>query len=238
MSHIFLDAADFIKNKNFEVLVPSYYKPYVTSEDITPKPLRRNKPDKLRMTPLFDYQPVVHYVHENPDHLEAGLFSIEIMMDMFERKVVFTIMNDKDTVDILDGIDRYMEAMYYDVSIGRDDVVNFIRKMVEFRNEIYKHYYRYMKMNPTAEERLHPNHSRTENVLSMINNLGLSSNQNYQETDPLKLRANPIYNVDDVIPKEIGKNSDNDFHRTFGLPETKTTNDEIIGIDFSDFLKR
>ena len=238
MAPLFLSVVEFIKNRNFEVIVPAFYHPHMPAEMVNPKPAPLEKVNRHRMVAVNRRHSAPFNPVEDPDRLQRASYSIEIMLDMFRKKIEFQIVNQDDIPEIFDGLDRYLLSIKTDVEMGNERSVEYARLVIAWREEVYKHYYRYMKEHPAAMEKLYPNNDPTKNLLHLMSLMG-GVRKDIANLDPLRARAEPPYRVDAVLPVSKSGNTAEDFMESSlglsggGMP----LNDDGKGFDFEDFLK-
>jgi len=237
MAKLYLSAVEFVKKREFEVFIPAYYDPNTPSEMINRTPRKLERPNswksvstRRRDTTPF-YQPLSH------DQIVKSAFSLEGMLVMFHKQVEFELVYEEEIVEVFDGIDRYLVSLKVDVEMGSERVIDYVNLMLKWRAEVYKHYYRFMKMNPSALERLYPNNDPTQNLLYLMK-MGGGLRSNEDELDPLRARAKPPYSVEAIVPKEAVEDVRIDIGSSLGLSSDHVINDDGRDFNFDDFLKR
>lgn len=237
MARYFLSAVEFIKNRNFEVLVPAFYHPHVPAEMLNSKPAPLERPNRFKPVATKRRLPVPFYQPIDPNQLQRASYSIEIMLDMFRKKVEFQIAHDEDIPEIFDGLDRYLLSLQQDVETGNERSIEYARLVIAWRGEVYKHYYRYMKTHPAALEKLYPNNNPTQNLLHLMSSTGIRKEN--LALDPLRAKAEPPYQVDAVTPKgpDEFQSEDSMIESSLGLSKNFNFNDDGKDFNFDDFLK-
>lgn len=240
MARYWLNAAAFIRKRNFDVWVPAYYHPHMPAELVNPKPAPREKVNRYRMVATKRRDPTPYRQHVDPNQIQKASYSIEIMLDMFRKKVEFELQNEYDVVEILDGLDRYLGTLRVDVEMGLTKAVEYAGWVIAWREQVYKHYYRYMMTHKDARDFLYPGNDPENNMLSLISMMAPSITR-YGETevDPLKAKAHPPYRVEGLLPKEKNNNPDEMLlmESSLGLSRPSIT-DDGKDFDFDDFLAR
>lgn len=239
MPVLYLSAVEWIKKRNFDVAVPAFYHPYLPEEMKNPKAAPLTRPHRFGMTPMRrrELTPFRQIVDES--QIQSASYSVEIMLDMFQKKIEFTIINDDDIPEIFDGLDRYLLSLKADVELGLEHAVAYAKLVIRWRAEVYKHYYRYMQLNPTAKEALYPNNNPTKNLLHLMS-MASGVRKEQLELDPLKARARPPYDVEGSLPKEKVLDNQEDFEMgsSLGLSSGTILSDDGKDFNFDDFLKR
>lgn len=206
MAMMFVRAIDFIKERRFEVLAPTFYHPNMSSDSLDLTPPKREKPNRFRFVPVNFLNPTPMRMDVDPDLMQNCAYPVETMLDMFQKNVPFQIVYDNDIPEIFDGLDRYLLTIQPEVESGIEYSIVVARLVIKWRAEVYKHYYRYMMLNPAAKDALYPKNNSVENIFTLLSK---ASGLNYDEFqhDPLKSRRNPPYDVDRIMPsKNDGKN--------------------------------
>ena len=240
MAVYYLSVHEYITKHPFEVLVPAFYHPHMPANMVNPKPEPLEKPNRWRKVPtkrrsLLPFNPV-----EDPDRLQSAKYTIEIMLDMFRKKIEFQIVHDEDVVEIFEGLDRYLISLKTDVEMGDPKITEYAKLVIAWRDEVYKHYYRYMMTHPAAKEKLYPNNDPTKNLLHLMSIASGIRKEQYN-LDPLRARAEPPYRIDSIKPKEKdgSLSPEMSMESSLGLSASSTLlADDGKGFDFDDFLKR
>lgn len=238
MKHYF-SAAEYIKERKFPLQVPAYYNPFIPESMVNKTPQPLEKVNTLRMVGTRRCAGPMPRMLDDPDMLQRADYSIEIMVDMFKRKVVFHLMQSFDIVEILDGIDRYLLSLQHDVESGDERAIAYGKLMIAFREEIYKHYFRYMKTNPTALAKLYPNENLNKNFHTLLSAFS-HGREDLQNLDPLKAKAFPPYTIEDPKDSKVDTFDANaDTEISLGISAAnKLLSDDGKSFDFEDFLKR
>ena len=168
MAQIYLSAVDYIKNKPFDVWVPAFYHPHIPQEMVhkNAAPLGRTNPyrwtdlNRRNMTPF--YQP------HDASQMQRASYPIEIMLDMFQKKIEFELGSEDDVPEIFDALDRYLLSLKDNVADGNEAVIEYARLVLRWRAEMYKHYFRYMQTHPAALANLHPNNNKEQSLVRRI----------------------------------------------------------------------
>lgn len=239
MPVLYLSAVEWIKKRNFDVAVPAFYHPHLPEDMKNPKVAPLTRPHRFGMTPMKRRNPTPfrHVVDES--QIQSASYSVEIMLDMFQKKIEFTIINDDDIPEIFDGLDRYLLSLKSDVEMGLEHAVVYAKLVISWRAEVYKHYYRYMQLNPTAKAALYPNNNPKDNLLNLMSMAGGIRGEKL-ELDPLRARAKPPYDLEKSQPKENpgGYREDLDMGSSLGLSAGTILSDDGKDFNFDDFLKR
>jgi len=231
---------DHIKKRRFEVEVPAFYHPNMPADIVNPpvrvrerlapgKRIKRGLNGAIALHPLVD-----------PNQLQRASYTIENMIEMFSRKIEFSLVQTFDIVEILDSLDNYLISIKHDVEAGNQKIISYAKVLVEWRAEVYKHYYRYMKLNPTAASRLYANNDPNKNFFSLMNAI-TGDNAEYKDLDPLRAKAHPPYPIGVEKSRETVDSPDVIMETSLGLP--KSAIDKMLGgdeakFDFDDFLNR
>ena len=239
MARLYLSAHEFIKQKPFKVYVPAFYHPHLPSDIKNPVAQRAVRPNSFRMTSTGRRNPALMRQTADASQMELASFSIEIMLDMFQKKIEFELADENDLPEILDGLDWYLKSLEPDVKLGSEHYIAYARLVISWRSEVYKHYYRYMKNNPTVLESLYPNNNKTQNLLHLMS-IGGGIRKENLELDPLRAKARPPYDVDTVIPKEVVPDERDDFsmENSYGIGSVNPMTDTGKDFNFEDFLKK
>ena len=236
MSGLYISALDTIKHKTFHVAVPAYYKPFMTEEMKNPKPKPLEKVNTFRAVYTTQHNPDPYYKPIDHNQLEFGLFTIEIMVDMFKKKVEFQIIYPETVIEIFDTLDRYLITLEDDVRRGEENIITYARLVVGLREKLFVHYFRYMKTNPAALEKLYVNNDPKKGLDSVVNGLGIRDN-NKVEYDPLMAKKLPPFNIEAIRPKAVNESNLSQFEKTLGLPTGKPSGDDISTFDFETFMR-
>lgn len=233
-------AIDHIKQRLFEVEVPAFYHPFMPAEIVNPQ-----KPVKQKLVPgvrvktglngMIVLPPVV-----DPNQLQRANYSIEVMLDMFNRKIEFGLVQTFDIVEILESLDRYLISIQHDVEAGNKKTIEYAKLVISWRAEVYKHYYRYMKLNPAAEARLYPNNDPNKNIFSIMAAIGGNS-EDLGKMDPLKAKSFPPYAIDGIKQNDKSESPAVIMETSYGLPQSainKMLSGEDTKFDLNEFLKR
>ena len=199
MARFFFSAVEFIKERRFEVYVPAFYHPVLPQEMLNPKPAPLERPNPWKKVATRRRDPTPFRQLQDPNQLQRASYTIEIMLDMFRKKIEFIIANDDDIPEMFDGVDRYLESIKPDVSLGVERTVDYARLVVAWRGELYKHYYRYMKTHPTALDKLYPGEDKNKNIFALLSAVGTDADPALS-IDPLLSKRNPPYDIDKTIP--------------------------------------
>lgn len=240
MAQYFLSAFEYIKTKVFDVWVPEFYHPHLPEHMLDPRPAPLERVNRFRAVTTKRRSPMPFRRIEDPHQMQKASYSIEIMLDMFRKKVEFELCNEEDIVEILDGLDRYLLSLENDVKLGEERAVEYAKLVINWREEVYKNYYRYMKLNPAALEKLYPNNNPTQNLLYLMSAVSGVKKENL-ELDPLRARAEPPYRVEKIIPQNNDgiKVGEMEFETSLGLSKASSLlNDDGKDFNFDDFLNR
>lgn len=217
MTTFYVRAADFMRQRKFEVLAPAYYHPYVSSESLIPQKKELEPINPHRLVPRTFLDPTPFRMDYDPDEEQRCLYTVQIMLDMFKKNVPFQILHDHDVVEIFDNLDRYLLTLENDVSQGIEESIEYARLVVKWRAEVYKHYFRFMKTNPVAMDELYPKNNSQDNIFTLMANVG-GADKHLFSTDPLRARAQPPYDIDKTLPGAVPSTSDSGvMDDVFGL---------------------
>lgn len=239
MALYYLSAVEFIKNRNFEVWVPAFYHPHMPEDMLNSKPQPVAKTNRWKMVTKNQRNPLPFQQHTDPNQMQRASYSIEIMLDMFRKKIEFQIALEDDIPEIFDGLDRYLMSIKPDVEVGVERTIEYAKLVLAWREEVYKHYYRYMQSNTNAMDRLYPNGSPTKNLVHLMS-LVSGVRQETRNLDPLRARANPPYRIDAIVAPLPGQRSDGTFELedSLGISTSTLLNDDGRDFNFDDFLKQ
>lgn len=233
---IYLSAAEYIKKREFELSVPEFYHPHLPEDFRNPPAFKRQRPNPYQMTAVKRRHPSSFRHIVDPNQMQKASYSIEVMLDMFQKKIEFEVSNDEDFVEILDNIDRYLLTLQPEVQMGVEAVVAYARLMVSWRKEVYKHYYRYMKTHPAALEKLYPNNNTTQNLLHLFSIAG-GIREGKGELDPLRAKAFPPYDIEEHQPKDkTAVDDEMGIESSLGLSMSNMLTDDGKGFNFEDFV--
>jgi hypothetical protein len=239
MAFLYLSAVSFIKERVFPVRVPAFYFPSLPNEvmDNTPKPLER--PNPFKKVSVVRHQPQYMRPMADPDALQEANFTTEILLDMFRKKIDFEFMVEEDVVELFEGLDRYLISLKPDVELGDEKVTNYAQLVIDFREKLYGLYYRYMKLNPAAFEKLYPNNKPKENLMYLMMH-GSGTNVNLEELDPLLAKRRPPYVINKIKPicKDTSVNEEIKIESYLGPSSGANFEDANDDFNFDDFLKK
>ena len=238
MAMYYLSSIDEIKNRLFDVSIPGDYNPHIPKDILYPIIEPKPKINTFRMTPVHRRPNIPVVVLGDSTATQKASLSIETLVEMYSKKIDFMLYNEEDIIRIFDAIDRYFLVMRDDVELGNEDVINYLKIMLRFREIVYKLYFRYMKTNQGALERIYPNHDSKRNILSMMASLSLSGTPG-SNVDPLVARANPPYSIDNIKPRtDTERELENSIECSLGIPTGGFTADDGKDFDFDNFLNR
>jgi len=170
----YLSAAESFRKRPFDVLVPAYYHSHLPEEMKTGRREPLQRVNRLRMVSTKRRDPMPFYQPRDVNQWQHASYTLEIMVEMFVKKVVYQITNDADIVEILDEVDRYLLSLRADVETNNTKIIDYVRIVLEWRSELYKNYFRYMKQHPEALARLYPNEDPTKNIFHLMSTIGLA----------------------------------------------------------------
>lgn len=231
---LYLDAEEFIRKREFVLNVPAFYHPNMPDELVNPKPPVREKvnrfyPVQTGKRNLAPFRQIV-----DPMQKQIAHYSVEVMIDMFQKKIEFEMIHDEDVVEILDGIDRYLVMIRPYIEDMIEDITVYAKKMIAFRSEVYKHYFRYMNLNPAALQSLYPNNDPKRNIFTLMS-LGVKKER--LKLEPLKARAFPPYDLEDCKPKEAAVDDNVIIESSLGISTAALLKDDGKDFDFHHFLQ-
>lgn len=236
MKH-FISAVDYIKNRLFEVEVPAFYHPHMPEEMVNPPEYKKPKINRFRMTAVNPRPPILSRPVFDPNQLQRAKYSIEVMLDMFNKQIEFSLVQTFDVVEILENLDRYLLSLKADVDARDPKITEYAKLVIRYRAEVYKHYYRYMKLNPTALATLYPNNDPTKNIFSLIGGLGTA--RDVANLDPLKAKAFPPYEIHDGSESEAEPSAEMLMETSLGISKVNALlSDDGKNFSIDDFLKR
>lgn len=232
---IYISAADFIKQKPFDLFVPAFYHPHLPTDIRNPGKFVRERPTPFKKVAVRGQRvrPFDHVI--DPNQMQKAAFSIEVMLDMYQKKIEFEIANEDDIVEIFEGLDRYLLSLKPEVLSGDQVSVDYARLVVRWRGELYKHYYRYMKTHPAALEKLYPNNNPTQNLLHLMT-LTSGLREGKAELDPLRAKAQPPYDIEQSQPKDKVANDITEVDPFLGMDSPSV--DDGKGFDIDSFIGR
>ena len=237
MAQYYLSAVEFIKERRFDVFVPAFYHANISEELLRPQNEPRQKINRFKMVSVSRRCPTPFYQPLDHTHMQCASYSTEDILKMFHKKVEFELRFEEDVVHIVDGIDRYLRSLKDNISAGDEHSIEYARLCVRFREEMYKHYYRYMQLNPAAKEKLYPNHSPTQNVFHLMG--AVSGREDRINLDPLRAKAEPPINIDKLLPQnKVDADPEYDMQTSLGLSNENNFQDDIADFKLDDFLKR
>jgi hypothetical protein len=188
MQPLYLSAVEYMKRREFDLYVPAFYHPHMSKDAIYLSQQERQRPNPHRRVCVSNFRPTPFGHVDDPNRMQMAKYSTEVMVEMFQKKIRFQLVSDKDIPEVFDGIDRYLISLEHDVAAGVEHIVSYARLVVALREEIYKLYFRFMKENPTVLETLYPNNNPNKNLLSIL--AGLNPNQDkLKDLDPLQAKA-------------------------------------------------
>lgn len=239
MAFHYLSAAAFIKERQFRVRVPAFYFPLLPEGVIENKPQSLEKPNPFRKVSTVRHHPQYLRNMIDPDALQEANFTTEILLDMFRKKIDFEFIVEDDVVELFEGLDRYLISLKPDVETGNEHITNYARLVIDFRERLYGLYYRYMKLNPAAFEKLYPNNNPKENLMYLMMQGG-GTNIKSGEWDPLLAKRNPPYTINKIKPvSNISQDTQEvKIESYLGPSSTNNFEDSNDDFNFDDFLKR
>lgn len=236
MAKYYLSSVEFIKNRPFDVYVPAFYHPHIPTEVLHPKPKPFEKVNRWRKVAVNRRDPTPFFRPLDTNQLQKASYTIEIMLDMFRKKIEFELVHEEDVVEILEEIDRYLISLRPDVELGNETIIEYVKLVMSWRKEVYKGYYRYMQLNPVALDKLYPNQDRNKNLVSLMVSIG-GANSDMQELDPLRAKAKPPYDLKSSTPSSnIDIESSMSIESSFGLSTEGIIKDDGKEFDMDDFL--
>ena len=220
---IYISAYEYVTQRTFNVYAPAFYQPHLPKEMLNPIVKRREAPNRWK--PYDEKQ------------MQRCSYTIEIMLDMFQKGIEFEIADENDIPEIFDNIDRFLMTLETDITLGEDWSTNYARLLVKWRAEVYKHYYRYMQMHPGVKDTLYPNNDQKKNLLSLLSMVsGTSSEQ--RNLDPLRARQFPPFDIDAIKPKPAEEKEPTLLDSGLSLGADRYLSDNGRDFDFDDFLSR
>lgn len=243
MAHLWLTPLAFIQERPFDVHVPAYYYPNLPDAIKHPQPFKRERPSPGRRVAVHQRPSIPLYAPHDPGRMQKASFSCQIMIEMFVKQVEFELAHEEDTVEIIDGLDRYLESLRRDIELGDETCTTYAQYVINWRKEVYKHFYRVMMTNPAAREKLYPNGSPNKNLLSIIARVN-SFDTTVAKLEPLVAMAHPPYEIDQIKPntqRESVVSGSTTMEGSLGLPTERSYSVlEDTGKDFNikDFLNR
>lgn len=237
MAILYLSAVEYIKKRPFDVNAPAYYFPHLPEEMKNPTVAKIERPGPFRMTSMSRKNPLPFRQTPDPTQMQLCSYTIEVMIEMFQKQIEFEIVNEDDIPEIFDAVDRYLLSLREDVAIGVEHIIEYAKLVVRWRTELYKHYYRYMTNHPAALEALYPNNDRKKNLVSLMS---IGIRQENLDLDPLRSKAKPPYDIEEQQPKPTVIDGEDAFQMetSLGLSQNGFTVDDGSKFDFEDFLKR
>ena len=233
---IYLSAFEFIREREFDMITPAFYQPELPEEMTNPKPFQRQAPNPYKMTPMNAPPRPILKQFDDPYQPQHTKFSVEIMVDMHQKKIVFELVYEDDIVEIMDGIDRYLITLYPDVASGVNQSIEFAKMIVDLRQELYKIYYRYMQTHPAAKEALYPQNNPEENIFTALSMAGLGSE--FKNMDPLLAKAKPPFDIEKTKPVSVGQVDDMGLSSLYGIPKAGVSADDGKDFSLDEFLKK
>jgi hypothetical protein len=231
----YVRAVDFIKEQRFEVRAPAFYHPNVSSQNAQLTPPKRQRANPFNFVAVNHLNPAPFRVNVDPDVFQNCSYTVEIMLDMFQKQIPFEVVEDKDIVHIFDGLDRYLLSIQPNVEAGDEHSTTYARLVVSWRDEVFKHYYRFLKLNPLAMDELYPNNNSVENIFTLMARINGLNYDQYKH-DPLMMRKRPPYEIDKVAPlaSTVGDKSNFEIREAFNLNGGK--GEDGVGFDVQGFL--
>lgn len=232
----YLSAVSFIKERQFKVRVPAFYFPIVPEGMMdTPKPLER--PNPFRKVSVVKHTPMWMRQVDDPHQLQEANFTTEILLDMFRKKIEFEFIEEGDVVELFEGIDRYLMSLKPDVELGNERIIEYAKLVIDFRERLYGLYYRYMKLNPAAFEKLYPNNDPQKNLMYLMMHGG-GTNVVKEDLDPLLAKRNPPYKLDKIKPIVSDNETNPEVKIENFLGTSSVLQDTNDDFNFDDFLKK
>jgi hypothetical protein len=236
---LYLSPVEFIKNRPFELYVPAFFHPHIPDDMKNPTLAPMERVNRFRMVPVRrkNTTPFRHVF--DPHQRQRAAYPIEVMLEMFQKQIEFEHVYDEDVVEVFEGIDRYLVSLRDDVIAGSEKVITYVRFLLRFREEVYKHYYRYMMSNPTSLASLYPNNDTKKNIFALLSALSGTSKETFN-LDPLRAKGIPPLDLNALMPKEKTEDkADGDLERSYGIGSGKAmVADDSRDFNFEDFLKK
>lgn len=231
---VYISQVDYIKYHLFDVFVPAYFQTAIPEhmKDPTPKPLGRVNP--FRMTDINRMSNVPLYQPFDPHQIQSARYSIEIMLEMHAKKVEFELGIESDIVLILDALDKYLLTLTEDIRGGHEYAIAYARLVVSFREEVYKLYYRYMKLNPGVMDNLYPKQDKTKTLNHLLMAVG---GEDLNTLDPLRARMKPPIDIDSLLPKNNQPLTIENLEGSLGIPKSGAFVDDGKDFKIDEFLQ-
>jgi hypothetical protein len=236
----YFSAYEEFTQKRFEMFVPAYFEPNMPKEFSTPIRGRLPRPQQFKPVPTRRRDPTPFYQPEDPDQKQKANYPVEMMVEMFTKKVQFELLRDEDTVPVMSVVDRYLVSLQTDLEMGHEGIIAYVRLILPFRAALYKHYYRYMYNNPAARDGLYIGNDSNNTLASMLAIIG-GAPSNIPETDPIKAMSFPPVDPD-AASKKVDVTSDAgmaSMESSFGLSMANVVHtNNMSDFDLDAFLGR
>lgn len=197
---IYPSALMFIQQRLFDVYVPAFYQPNLPEEFLNTEPFRREKANPHKRVAINALHPTPFITPDDPDQLSVAAFCLETLFDMHLKRIGFEFVNEDDIVEMFDGVDRYLLSLKPCIETNDSAAIEYAKIVLDFRKELYKLYFRYMKTHPAALEGLYPERNKDTNLMSLM---AIVSGPNVPKAyDPLQAKRHPpIKLTEDGEPK-------------------------------------
>jgi len=126
---IYATATDHLNCHPYALKVPAHYQPHLASEFL----------DGTFHAPFFD--------EPDPRALVRNMLPIKYMVSMFQQKVVFAFVEEKDTAEVLFAIDNYLMEVA-DLRLQDKAVAAYVNDVLQLRRAIYKEFAKVMGRHP------------------------------------------------------------------------------------------
>jgi hypothetical protein len=234
---VFFSESLQLQKRMFKVFAPAFYHPYMPFEVMNPPKKPREKPNPYRKVATRP-EPTMPMRHlHDPDQMQECFYPIEVMIDMYSKKINFELANEADVVTILDAMDRYLYSARPNISANDAQVIEFVTHILNFRKEIVKHFYRYMMTHPVAAAQYYPNQSKTQNIFHALTRIHVGTEE-IQQLDPIRARMKAPYELSDFLVPEAAKDfSDlNSFEISMGIMKDTLSKDDDASLNLIDFI--
>ena len=236
MPRFYATPHDNVNYRLFPLWAPAFFDPDITVEDLIKKKTTRPVLNQYFMVSRQRAPERQRFQSTDPNEMQSASFSIWTMLKMHRYQVPFQLKNEADIVDILDGIDSYALSLKPDVVLGHETITAVVRLLFDWRVEVFKHYFRYIKTHPAALEQLYPNGTKDENIFAMLSDFSYKEEEKIA-LDPLRVRLKPPYDVDKTIPHSQRPVAEKTFEEQLGINGQIVTPHDPFKFDFDEFMK-
>jgi hypothetical protein len=167
---IFATETEHINKFPYQVQVPSsYYKMHPLMEDGRSTSVIYNDKSQIDVLgPIAPFYGEIHPQYDSSLDVSHSRLPISELVNMFFLKIKFTILEDKDIIDILLHMDNYILEAQSGLSTN-PNLPKYLKKMIGFREDLYNRgYKRVLKRHPDWAEMIEGRNGSVADVLKKL----------------------------------------------------------------------